>query len=256
MGVIWTPREWQSQPPGAVNAARENQITRYLLGAWSLGSKTWQDSTGVNNGILNAGVTWSVRDKGIVATFNGTSGNVTLPTPPAGSTLTAKNHTIALWIYPTSVTGLHTIFHQWNTVVGPIIFSNGTDLLWQVGSSANARLTGTACIAANVWQHIACTYTSTSDLKIYKNGALFASQTTPTANNTAHTVAAVFGDCNVGGAGYFAGDMAMPAMWGRELSAWEIRSLYLKDWQLFEMEDDIISTSAAAVNNLMAQACL
>ena len=208
-------RPWTVQPQGPVRANWGNPLTRDIQAAWSQFDGAFLDSTGRNNGTLNSGVTRAVGANGVVARFNGTSGKVVLPTPPAGSTLSGLSAlSIAVWLYPTSVTGLHNVFNQWPANNGPIVFCNADAMTWQVGPSSN-RLLVTSVVTINTWQYFVFT-ASGSTLKVYKNGALVGSSS-PGITNPATVQAAEFGN-NIGGTGFWVGDMGTAATWGRELA--------------------------------------
>lgn len=221
---------WTSQPQGVVEVDWSNPDTLSLAGAWPLQDGQFRDATGRYNGTLNAGVTPSVSALGRTLTFNGSSGVVTLVAPTSGLALKNINHSISLWLYPTALTGLRVIFHQWDYTHGPILYTNGTDLSWQVGTSP-AKITATGGIELDKWQHFVVTY-APSSLVIYKNGVLLQSGTPVTENASIVNIAVQFGgDSSLGW--YTAGQMAAPAVWTRTLSADEARRQYEATWELY-----------------------
>ena len=222
-------RVWTSQPQEVVELDWGNPDTVALAGAWPLQDGQFRDATGLYNGTLNAGVTPSVSQLGRTLTFNGSSGVVSLAAVASGGLdLSNKNHSVSLWLYPTNLTGFRVIFHQYNGSIGPILFTNGTSLIWQVGNSSN-RITATSGVDLDKWQHFVVTY-APSSLVIYKNGALLQSGT-PTTENTSTATVQLGGNSSLGW--YTTGQMAAPAVWTRTLSADEARRQYEATWELY-----------------------
>jgi len=88
---------------------------------------------------------------------------------------TAGDWTVDFRIRPTSVAGTHTIahFHKTADVRGLHIYSNGTALLVDNGSTASGISAGT--IAINTWYHVAVTRQS-GTTKLWLDGTLIDSE--------------------------------------------------------------------------------
>jgi hypothetical protein len=135
--------------------------------------------------------------------------------------------TIALWIYPSGVTGTQSIFSNWNfTPPHSVLFRLSSTALQgfvytasQVGGSFNLT------VAATTWQHIAMVYNG-STLTGYLDGTAGSTTYSPTGNTATSPVSTLVGSSPHATGTPFGGRIAEVGQWsGVALSADEIKAL-------------------------------
>lgn len=129
----------------------------------------------------------------------------------------------SLWFNLDDVTGTHGIIGKQSASVGPIMFSNGTSLVWQVGSGTD-RVTVSSALAANTWYHVVGNSLN-STLQVFKNG-LQVGGTDTVGANTNHAVTLKIGLNNDGGVGRMKGYIDDVRIYNRGLTATEVWALY------------------------------
>ena len=147
-------------------------------GLLTLGTNTGiQDATGKND-IITVGSAKTQSNTVKYGTgamyFDGTSGYLTIQTPPNFSFGTA-NFTLEVWIYPLTVSpSQQGIVEMRTSNDGHTILCLQTNTLLWTGGPANL-ITSTGVISANTWQHVAVVRNSGTTV-IYVNGVSKASQ--------------------------------------------------------------------------------
>ncbi len=161
------------------------------VGYWKLnegaGSPTVADSSfqATNTGNVQSGVTLGgVGAFNTAASFNGSSGYISVPNSSSLQISSGNSISIAAWINPTSLPSYAVIAAKGRTlsngdpqnyVFG--IRSGKLTFYFSSGGGGTQPLYQTApIIQANVWQHVAVTYTfgSASSIKFYLNGVLYS----------------------------------------------------------------------------------
>jgi concanavalin A-like lectin/glucanase superfamily protein len=217
-------------------AADADTLTQGLVSWWRAEGNA-ADSVGPNTGTIqggDGGVTFVPGKIGQAFSFNGTSGDVLIPTSTTLN-LTAS-YTIAFWInipaLPSAddtilinkwVNGLEDKF-TWINANGHIGF-----YLFEVTPVTSPLVSATA-LSLNTWHHVAATYNG-ADENIYIDGQFDASQVAAgdIANNTgslcfAHNASrAAFNNT------YFAGDLDEIRWYSRALSGAEVTELAAGD---------------------------
>jgi glucose/arabinose dehydrogenase len=177
-----------------------------LQGAWGLneGSGTFvTDASGNgNNGTLSgAGATWAPGGKyGGALSFNGSSGNVTIPHSPSLSL--NSSYTLEAWVKPTALNGYQTVLIK--EVSGGCAYwlqTAGSNLSSGFSSGGcREHLAGNSPLPLNQWSHVAAVFNdSANTYTLYVNGVAVTTQS-ETAAPVPTTQALVFGQtgCSCG----------------------------------------------------------
>lgn len=145
--------------------------------------------------------------------------------------LAASQMTLAAWIRPADLTSSQTIM---------CCATNGSAIYWmlEIGRTDNkitylnnsvaVHLTSAASITAGVWTHVVLVRTGTAgawNLELFLNGKSDATASTaanPDGTASAQTALAVLSGFGF----YYSGDIDDACVWGRALSAGEVRAFY------------------------------
>jgi hypothetical protein len=213
------------------------------LVSWWQGEGNADDFTGLNNGVLEGGVSFAPGEVGQTFNFTDTNQAVFVPASPSLDVGTGPGFTLEAWINPTDVTQTHPIF-EWNNggswgvhfhiapgqpfndSPGPgELYANIVDIYgdWHQMSSPGGVVT------SNVFQHVALTFDQASGLAtIYWNGQIVSQQTfgslTPL---TSYDLYIGRRPLTAGEDESFAGEIDEPTVYERALSSNEIAAIYL-----------------------------
>ncbi len=133
--------------------------------------------------------------------------------------------TVSLWVYPTSVTGIHVISHrQSHPNSGWNFYQEDAVLKFSTANGTNVTSVSNTLLTINVWQHIAVVKSSTSAI-FYKNGNIISN-----ASSASHATASLSQTMQIGrdpsGAQFFSGNMEEIHMCPSALTANQIRTMY------------------------------
>ncbi|MGY4768421.1 PQQ-dependent sugar dehydrogenase [Kribbella sp. CWNU-51] len=203
-----------------------------LVGAWGFnegsGTSVHDSSGSGNNGTLSgAGATWTTAGKyGAALSFNGSSGNVTVP--HSASISLNSSYTLEAWVNPTALSNYETILIKevtggcgyWLQTTGNKIasgFSNG---------GCREYVSTTPTIPLNQWSHLAAVFNDAANTyTLYLNGTAIrtANETTAPVPNTQ---ALVFGQsaCSSCGGERWRGLLDDIRVYNRALTATEIQT--------------------------------
>jgi subtilisin-like proprotein convertase family protein len=229
----------RSQSGGIIVAPPALQLSPALtsgLVSWWRAEGNALDSYGVNNGLLQGGMTFAFGEVGKAFNYNSTNVYVVIPASSSLNVGAGSGFTLEAWIKPSDISTLHTIF-EWNSGstfgvhfyisqdAGPgSLYANVVDS----GSVWHMMHTTVAPLKTNVFQHVALTYDKPSGVaSIYCNGALVAQSNLgsftpktsdslylgkrPPTNPDTYT---------------FAGLLDEPAIYNRALSSNEVATIY------------------------------
>ena len=181
------------------------------------GSTTWFDLSGLNNGTLTNGPTFSSDNLGSIV-FDGVNDISIHP-----STLYVDNFTLSAWVYKTSL-GTQTIIAKGNS---SFVLNFYLRIAGQSGFYGTNTLFSEILIpdlVLNVWNNIVLTYDKTS-LKYYLNG-VFIDQNNATntpSSTTSNTIVGRLGDFN---GQYWTGRIATTQIYNRSISSQEVLQNY------------------------------
>ena len=175
------------------------------------------------------------------AVFDGSSNRVEISALNNYSTYTGL--TIGAWIYSDDLVSNKTAMSNWGaTQLGHyawLLFSGqfvDYKFSWLVSGSGSTyyTLNGATALQQNTWNYISATW-SPSSMKLYVNGNLDASSASvpsSLANTGFKTVIGADYDSNTSDSLVrpFDGNMSNAAIWSRELTAEEIRSVMMKSY--------------------------
>jgi glucose/arabinose dehydrogenase len=203
-----------------------------LVGAWGFNETsgtTVNDSSGTgNNGTMSgAGVTRTPAGKyGGGLSFNGSSGNVTVPYSASFSF--SSSYTLEAWVNPTALSGYQTVLIKevtggcayWLQTTGNKIASGFAN------SGCSEWVSGTPTVPLNQWSHLAAVFDdSANTYNLYLNGTAILTATTSLAP-VPNTQALVFGQSACSGCGYerWRGLIDDVRIYNRALTATEIQA--------------------------------
>jgi hypothetical protein len=218
-------------------------LTNGLVGYWSFeeaGGTVAIDSSGYwNNGVVQAGATWSEGKIGSALHFSGTPDSF-VQVPSSASLNVSTGLTISAWINSEDTEGARDIVSKWDdeTQEWSYIFKDWNEsdrLSIELSKSIYvdlASLQGRSPIIPGQWIHVATTYdAATRELRLYFNGELDARSVTGGASIRSSRT-----DLSIGAGGFFpAANMAGEAFAGlidevriynRALSETEMQTLY------------------------------
>ena len=180
-----------------------------LVGAWGFnegqGTTTTDASGSGNHGTLSgAGVTWTASGKNGAAalSFNGSSGNVTVPN--ASSLNLNSSYTLEAWVKPTALSSYQTILIKeatsgcgyWLQTAGTAVssgFKNG---------GCREHTSNSPPLAVNQWSHLAAVFDDAANTyTLYINGTAVSTQSETTAP-VPNTQALVFGQSGCSSCGF------------------------------------------------------
>ena len=209
------------------------QLPTGLVGAWNFNAgfgTTVADSSGSgNNGTLaGAGATWTPAGKnGGGLSFNGSSGNVTVP--HSASLSLNSSYTLEAWVRPTTLTGYQTILiKEANSGCGYWLQTTGTriDSGFNSGGCREHISGSTPAIPLNQWSHLAAVFNdSANTYTLYLNGTAI-STINETFAPTPNTQALVFGQSGCTSCAFerWRGILDDIRIYNRPLSAGEVQS--------------------------------
>jgi len=178
-----------------------------LVGAWGFnegsGTSVGDSSGGGNNGTLSgAGATWNAAGKyGAALSFNGSSGNVTVP--HSASISLNSSYTLEAWVKPTALTAYQTILIKevtggcgyWLQTTGNALASGFNN------NGCREHISGTPTIPLNAWSHLAAVFNDTANTyTLYLNGVAILTEN-ETSVPLPNTQALVFGQSACSGCG-------------------------------------------------------
>jgi hypothetical protein len=157
-----------------------------LVGWWA-GEGDATDSAGLNNGILEGGLSFTNGEVGQAFFYNNTNMDVKVPASASLNVGTNSGFTIECWVNPTSASINGNVpLVEWNDgsywgVHFAINYSGGPgDFYANVADSGGGWhfiSSGAGVVVSNVFQHLAVTYDKATGLaRLYRNGLLVAQQ--------------------------------------------------------------------------------
>ena len=193
---------------------------------------TWTDlKSGSVTSTLTNGPTYSSSNGGSIV-FDGTndySTNATLNITDYSS------FTLEAWVNPDNSSSDHSIMGQWlnDGVDGPVIFyldvdgaAVGYDIVVRCADNNIRRVsTDIANGTIGAWNHVACTFDSTS-LKLYVNNSLIGTTSTASALKVNSNDGFAIGSDRTTGSRYWDGKIASVKIYNRVLSATEVAQNY------------------------------
>ncbi|MBX9886313.1 MAG: hypothetical protein K2Y30_00075 [Flavobacteriaceae bacterium] len=203
-------------------------------GYWSLDNTT-NDSSGNNYNQVSGSVTFSTDSKKGThsASFNGTSNFIQYSN---GTFLNQAitNFSYSIWIKPSSLSGIQTIFEEGGTVNGIAVRLNGAILEAAVREGGDTTQKNTATFTYpgdGLWHHVALTY-SNGNVILYLDGVASTTLATGFGDLAAHSDAQHIGYSNGGAFGassanYFGGLMDDVVHYPSVLSASDISKIVL-----------------------------
>jgi hypothetical protein len=226
-----------------------NFMTSAFAGLWRFEEtqgNTAYDSVGGNNGTLMNGPAWTAGRIGGAITFDGVDDYVEIP----GDNLNLNSQvTISAWINTKSRNARQVIIGQWNYAgtsgKRSILLESRGDIEQRFAFSVS--LDGTEATATtlysverfqtNTWYHIAATYDG-AVMKLYING-LPDNSDSKSGNIFTNDSELDIGSFDYGGDGYFYGVIDDVRIYGRVLSANEVKNLYLQVEQIIACTNSI-----------------
>lgn len=215
-------------------AVQANTLTLGLKSYWKLeeaAASNRADSVGSNTLIQANSPT---QETGIIANAAGFASassqrlTATLSDVPTG----AQAHSIAFWIYPTSVSGVHVIYHMGITTAqyDHYILQSGNDVLYRLeGAGGTGVVTVTlsgALPAINAWHFICCWWAGGAN-DMYASVDNGTPQHTALGGMTPDADALTFAlGSTVAGASYLDARLDEVGLWNRALGSTEITALY------------------------------
>ena len=203
-----------------------------LVGAWALnegaGAMASDASGSGNHGtVAGAGATWTASGKyGSALSFDGSSGNVTVPSAPSLSF--NSSYTLEAWVRPTALSGYQTVLIKettggcayWLQTSGTTVSSG-----FENGGCRDHQST-TPAVPVNQWSHLAAVFNdSANTYTLYLNGTPISTQS-ETVAPVANSQALVFGQSACGGCGYerWRGLLDEIRIYNRPLSTAEVQA--------------------------------
>jgi glucose/arabinose dehydrogenase len=209
-----------------------SQVPTGLVGAWSFnegaGTAVGDSSGSGNNGTLSgAGATWTTAGKyGAALSFNGSSGNVTVP--HAASISFSSSYTLEAWVNPTALSGYETVLIK-EVTGGCGYWLQTTDANIASGfsnSGCREYVSSTPTIPLNQWSHLAAVFNDAANTyTLYLNGVAIRTVTETTVP-VPNTQALVFGQsaCSSCGNERWRGRIDDIRIYNRPLTASEIQT--------------------------------
>ncbi len=160
------------------------------LAGWWQGDGDASDSTGLNAGAIQGGVTFAAGKVGQAFQFNGTNGLVSIPASPSLNIGTNAGLTIEGWIKPANLSAIEPLV-EWNNggSLGPVFRTSeptafgggGPGSLYaniiDTNGTGHAMTTAGNLLSTTSFNHVALTYDRTNGTgTIYLNGTAVASQ--------------------------------------------------------------------------------
>ena len=234
--------------PSFPRLLRSKPLAQGLVVAWTLhegNGLTANDLSGLShNGTLTSGVSWSASPFGYAVSFNGTSGQITTPSPfinyPFSLVALVNDTTPAS--QGTILSNDSDAFNGWRLTVGrsgsyPDIVNNN------VAGQSFTTLTMTANK-----DYFLCVTATTSTIVGYL-GDIVAG--TLKAESQAYALGTPFTSCNtlragsLSGSNFWSGRMSNVLVYNRALSSAEVAALYADPFQMFRPSRTILKAAAA-----------
>jgi uncharacterized repeat protein (TIGR01451 family) len=211
-----------------------------LVAWWPLDGNV-ADAAGNHTGTASGGALFTNGLVGQAVAFDGTADDlVRIPAAPVLNVGAGSGLTVEAWINPTDVSQQRPVVewgseavigvHLWISVVGEAgsgpgsVFANVVDVN---GPTSHQIVTVPNLVVANVWQHIALTYSRTTGVAtLYLNGAIVRQQNfgsfTPITSSDV-----LIGKRLFGGPSTFVGRIDEVGIYNRDLSEAEIQSIFV-----------------------------
>lgn len=221
-----------SQPQGATKLNCSNPITKTILGAWDIHGASLIPSgigsltlTGSTNKVAQKGIVFDLAGSGYL-TNTAQSAVTTVPFSLVILVNIRSASTNRVFDVSTGTTASH--------VIGIQIGSSGSQIIAQhydglTNATAVASLTG----KLNKWISVCAVFESLSSRSIYIDGVLVSTDTT-TVSAPSGINRATIGYAPWSNAEFFDGQILSPLIFGKALSAAEIKSLSDNPWQIFK----------------------
>lgn len=242
---ILSPEYVSSGKTKTINASQVGKLTNGLVGYWTfdgadITSTTASDKNPTvtkNNGTLNGSPTPVIGRIGQALAFNGSTMDVVLPTLSAISQASA--FTVSAWVKldafePYDGSGViyqmggPTAQSPWFREMG----DGSLNVLFDTASANEGNLTtDTNYFSIGQWVFATATWDGGSDkyIRIYRNGSLYVTSSSPTVNSSLKSIGV--GTGNIGGrvlteANFLDGTIDEVRVYNRALSASEVTELY------------------------------
>lgn len=148
-------------------------------------SATIEDGSGNGfDGTRNAAVSCAAGRSGLAGSFDGVSGEVDIADEEAFHLTTAV--TLAAWVNPTEIGGLHTILNKWYAPDSYMLLVQNDQFIFTValpGGEWGVDTVAAAPAVSGVWTHLAGTYDGAT-VSLYVNGVLAAQASAAPAGTT------------------------------------------------------------------------
>lgn len=212
-----------------------NNLSTGLVGYWPMDSRDLPSSTAVLDRSGNNGTgtrqntpTLVVGKVGSTFQFNGSNQYIQVP-DSNGLDLAGGSLTIGMWVKPTTLKNYGNLIWKASYPTdgyGIITFSNG-DIGWEVSPEAVSNPSmGAGSLVNGTWTHVVITEDGSKNVRFYKNGTLVATTLAYAFAPLAGTHVLQIGT-DTDNNRYFNGTIDDVRMYGRELSASEIKDMYL-----------------------------
>ena len=210
-----------------------------LVGLWHCNSATSlidYSNSGETMTVGGSGTTLSSSGKyGSAVTFNG-SGYFVSGTNAIPNTYSAGNFSMGCWYYGGNTSSWQSVM-GWgnggseNTCVLQVSSSTGYARAYTRVSGTDKTISGASSIADSKWHHIFMTFNDSSNVfKLYVDGVYINQETA--AGNPTQNMYFYIGAGNAS-TNRLTGSVDCVSVWNKELSASEIRSLYMTESELF-----------------------
>jgi hypothetical protein len=228
-GVIDSGTNADAADAGTVAIPDGSTLNTGLV-SWWRGEGNANDSAGANNGTVQGGVTFVAGKVGQAFEFNGSTGDVRVPT---STTLDlAQGYTIAFWIQVAALPSTEIkIMIKWVSGAETkqvVLEPNGTMGLGLYPVASNGFVSTSTPLTLNTWHFVTATYDGSNE-RIYLDGQVEGSQAG--TGNVVNSTGAVYfaSDSSKGGPPFFAGGLDEIRWYSRALSASEVMALMLAD---------------------------
>ena len=143
-------------------------ITEGLVAYYPLDGNANDYSGKGNNGTIAGGVTFAAGQVGQGASFDGTTGSISVPD---NATLQLNTFTLAAWVFPTSISGGNRIVEKGSSNSYWLDVNPSRQVVVGFYDGAYHDLLDPGILAINTWHFVAGTYDG-SVLRLYVDGVL------------------------------------------------------------------------------------